>query len=56
MKKVLAYESYAPVNWCPELGTVLANEEVIDGRSEVGGFPVEKKPLRQWVLKDYSLC
>lgn len=50
-KKGLAYESYAPVNWCPELGTVLANEEVIDGRSEVGGFPVEKKPLRQWVLK-----
>ena len=50
-KKGLAYESYAPVNWCPELGTVLANEEVIDGKSEVGGFPVEKKPLRQWVLK-----
>jgi leucyl-tRNA synthetase len=50
-KKGLAYESFAPVNWCPELGTVLANEEVIDGRSEVGGFPVEKKPLRQWVLK-----
>ena len=50
-KKGLAYESSAPVNWCPELGTVLANEEVIDGKSEVGGFPVIKKPLRQWVLK-----
>lgn len=47
----LAYQSYEPVNWCPELGTVLANEEVIDGKSEVGGFPVFKKPLRQWVLK-----
>jgi len=47
----LAYESFAPVNWCPQLGTVLANEEVIDGRSEVGGFPVIKKPMRQWVLK-----
>jgi leucyl-tRNA synthetase len=49
--KGLAYESYATVNWCPELGTVLANEEVIDGKSEVGGFPVEKRPMRQWVLK-----
>lgn len=47
----LAYQSFEPVNWCPELGTVLANEEVIDGKSEVGGFPVVKKPMRQWVLK-----
>ena len=50
-EKGLAYESHEPVNWCPELGTVLANEEVIDGKSEVGGHPVEKKPMRQWVLK-----
>ena len=47
----LAYQSFEPVNWCPALGTVLANEEVIDGKSEVGGFPVVKRPLRQWVLK-----
>lgn len=47
----LAYESNLPVNWCPALGTVLANEEVIDGKSEVGGYPVEKKSIRQWVLK-----
>ena len=50
-KKGLAYQSNQPVNWCEELGTVLANEEVIDGKSEVGGFPVVKKPMRQWVLK-----
>ncbi|MFZ4765152.1 MAG: class I tRNA ligase family protein, partial [Roseimicrobium sp.] len=47
----LAYVSEAPVNWCPELGTVLANEEVIDGKSEVGGFPVERRPMRQWMLR-----
>jgi leucyl-tRNA synthetase len=49
--KRLAYVSEAPVNWCPALGTVLANEEVIDGRSEVGGHPVERRPLRQWMLR-----
>src|SRR6202007_3215587 len=47
----LAYVSEAPVNWCPQLGTVLANEEVIDGKSEVGGFPVERRPMRQWMLR-----
>lgn len=47
----LAYQSEAPVNWCPALGTVLANEEVIDGRSEVGGHLVERRPLRQWMLR-----
>ncbi len=47
----LAYQAEIPVNWCPGLGTVLANEEVIDGKSEVGGFPVERLPLRQWMLK-----
>ena len=50
-EKGLAYESREPVNWCPALGTVLANEEVIDGKSERGGHPVVKKPMRQWVLK-----
>lgn len=49
--KRLAYVSSAPVNWCPELGTVLANEEVVDGKSEVGGFPVERRPMRQWMLR-----
>ncbi|MDR0267946.1 leucine--tRNA ligase [Paenibacillus sp.] len=50
-KKGLAYVSELPVNWCPALGTVLANEEVIDGKSERGGHPVIRKPMRQWVLK-----
>ncbi|HVK57139.1 MAG TPA: leucine--tRNA ligase, partial [Candidatus Kapabacteria bacterium] len=49
--KRLAYVAETPVNWCPELGTVLANEEVIDGKSEVGGFPVVRKPMRQWMLR-----
>ncbi len=47
----LAYQSEAPVNWCPALGTVLANEEVVDGKSERGGHPVERRPLRQWMLR-----
>ncbi len=47
----LAYEAEVAVNWCPELGTVLANEEVIDGKSERGGHPVFRKPMRQWMLK-----
>lgn len=47
----LAYVAEVPVNWCPQLGTVLANEEVIDGKSEVGGFPVERRPMRQWMLR-----
>ena len=47
----LAYVAEVPVNWCPELGTVLANEEVIDGKSEVGGFPVVRRPMRQWMLR-----
>src|SRR5262245_37393645 len=45
----LAYQDEVPVNWCPGLGTVLANEEVVDGRSEIGGFPVFRTPLRQWM-------
>jgi leucyl-tRNA synthetase len=47
----LAYQEELPVWWCPELGTTLANEEVIDGKSEVGGFPCVRRPLRQWVLR-----
>lgn len=50
-KKGLAYVAEVPVNWCPALGTVLANEEVIDGLSERGGHPVVRKPMRQWILK-----
>jgi len=47
----LAYVAEVPVNWCPALGTVLANEEIVDGKSEVGGFDVVRRPMRQWVLK-----
>ena len=47
----LAYMDEVPVNWCPALGTVLANEEVIDGKSERGGHPVVRRPMRQWMLK-----
>ena len=47
----LAYVDEIPVNWCPELGAVLANEEVIDGKSERGNFPVYRVPMRQWVLR-----
>ncbi|MFP6623857.1 MAG: class I tRNA ligase family protein, partial [Myxococcota bacterium] len=47
----LAYRAEIPVNWCPALGTVLANEEVIGGKSEVGGHPVERRPMLQWVLR-----
>ncbi|MEC0230550.1 leucine--tRNA ligase [Paenibacillus alba] len=49
--KGLAYVDEVPVNWCPALGTVLANEEVIDGLSERGGHPVIRKPMRQWILR-----
>jgi len=47
----LAYVAEVPVNWCLELGTVLANEEVVDGKSEIGGFPVVRRPMRQWMLR-----
>ena len=50
-KKGLAYESETLVNWSPDLGTVVANEEIIDGKTERGGFPVVRKPMRQWMLK-----
>lgn len=50
-EKGLAYEAEVPVNWVPELGTVIANEEVIDGKSERGGYDVIRKPMRQWMLK-----
>ncbi|XP_050368483.1 leucine--tRNA ligase, chloroplastic/mitochondrial [Argentina anserina] len=51
LKRGLAYQAEVPVNWCPALGTVLANEEVIDGLSERGGHPVIRKPMKQWMLK-----
>jgi len=50
-KKGLAYEAKVPVNWCPELKAVLANEEVVDGKSEIGGHPVIRKPMRQWMFR-----
>ncbi|MGX7234080.1 leucine--tRNA ligase [Enterococcus italicus] len=50
-EKGLAYEAEVAVNWVPELGTVIANEEVIDGKSERGGYDVVRKPMRQWMLK-----
>ena len=50
-EKGLAYVAEVPVNWCPALGTVLANEEVIDGRSERGNHPVVRRPMRQWMLR-----
>ncbi|MFA4944708.1 MAG: leucine--tRNA ligase [Lentisphaeria bacterium] len=50
-RKGLAYMAEVPVNWCPALGTVLANEEVIDGRSERGNHPVVRQPMKQWMLK-----
>ena len=55
-KKGLAYEAEVPVNWCPELKAVLANEEVVDGKSDIGGHPVLRVPMRQWMLKitDYA--
>jgi len=55
-KKGLAYMDEVPVNWCPALGTVLANEEVIDGKSERGGHDVIRRPMKQWILKitDYA--
>ena len=49
--KDLAYEAEVPVNWCPELKAVLANEEVIDGKSDIGGHPVVRVPMRQWMLR-----
>ena len=49
--KGLAYEAEVPVNWCPELKAVLANEEVVDGKSDIGGHPVLRVPMRQWMLR-----
>ncbi|MDR4458799.1 hypothetical protein, partial [Bacillus tropicus] len=48
---VLAYVDDVPVNWCPALATVLANEDIIDVKRERGGHPVERRPMRQWMLK-----
>ncbi|MEK7357264.1 MAG: class I tRNA ligase family protein, partial [Bdellovibrionota bacterium] len=55
-EKGLAYKKETPVNWCPALRTVLANDEVVDGKSERGGHPVVRKPMMQWMLKitDYA--
>ena len=50
-EKDLAYLAEVPVNWCPALGTVLSNEEVIDGKSEIGSHPVMRVPMRQWMLR-----
>lgn len=50
-EKGLAYEAEIPVNFCPQLGTVLANEEVENGKSKEGGYPIERRPLKQWILK-----
>ena len=55
-KRGLAYQANIPVNWCPALGTVLANEEVIDGRSERGDHPVVRQPMRQVLLSDSHCC
>ena len=54
--KGLAYEQEVAVNWCPELKAVLANEEVVNGKSDIGGHPVVRLPMRQWILKitDYA--
>ena len=54
--KGLAYEAEVPVNWCPELKAVLSNEEVVDGKSDIGSHPVHRVPMRQWMLKitDYA--
>jgi leucyl-tRNA synthetase len=51
VERGLAYEADMPVNWCPHLKCVLANEEIVDGKSEVGGHPVERRNMRQWVLR-----
>ncbi len=56
VERGLAYQAHTFVNWCPALGTVLANDEVIDGRSERGGHPVERRRMRQWMIRmtDYA--